>query len=211
MILSTPRSAEKDPRAASGCPPRWAESLLKHVLNPRDRESIPGDLLEEYREERLSNLGRERANLWYIRQMLGIAFFQVFKASPRKRLLICLCFLTLVASAWFGFMETVLHDETALYHPGSDIRIGWALFLAFASFVTILYLVLPGNSHLRIGVSMGAVFVLGQGISAILAVIRSAHFEGYFLLYGVALSLQLVLSILTLAFDFDVPDSRVHL
>ena len=120
MILSTPRRAEKDPRAASGCPPQWAESLLKRVLNARDRESILGDLLEEYREERLSNLGRARANLWYIRQMLSIAFFQAFRGSPRKRLLICLCFLTLAASAWFAFTETALHDETVLYHPGSD-------------------------------------------------------------------------------------------
>ena len=130
-----------------------------------------------------------------------------------KGSLICLCFLTLAASAWFGFMETVLHDETVLYHPGSDMRIIWAIALAIASFITILYLVLPGyrNYHLRIGVSFGAVSMLGYGISAILVVIRSTHFEGYFLLYGVALTLQLALAILTLAFVPDVPDSRIHL
>ena len=76
MNTSNPKSAEVDPSATSKCPPRWAESLLKHVLKPRDRESIQGDLLEEYREERLSKLGRTSANLWYIRQILGIAFFQ---------------------------------------------------------------------------------------------------------------------------------------
>ncbi len=30
--------------------PRWAESLVIFLLNPRDREGIRGDLLEEYRE-----------------------------------------------------------------------------------------------------------------------------------------------------------------
>jgi hypothetical protein len=53
--------------------------------------------------------------------------------------------------------------------------------------------------------------MLGYGISAILVVIRSTHFEGYFLLYGVALTLQLALAILTPAFVPDVPDSRIHL
>ena len=211
MTTSIPESAKEDREATSKFPPRWAESLLRHVLKPRDQESILGDLLEEYQEERLSKLGRTCANLWYIRQILGIAFFQAFKAGPMKGSLLCLCFLTLAASAWFGFMETVLHDETVLYHPGSDIRITWAIMLTFASFFTILYLVLPGYRHLRIGVSFCAVVMLGHGLSAILLVIRSAHFEGYFLLYGVALTLQFALAILALAFVPDVPASRIHL
>lgn len=211
MILSTPGSAEKDPGAGLKSPPQWAESVLKHVLNPRDRESILGDLLEEYREERFSNLGRARANLWYIRQMLSIAFFQAFKASPRKRSLICLCILTLAASAWFGFTETALHDETVLYHPGSDMRIVWALMLAVASLTTILYLVFPGDRHGRISVSFGAVMMLGCGIEATVLVINSTPFEWYFLLYGATLILQLVLAILTLLFAADAPNSRIRL
>ena len=31
-------------------PPRWAESLLRMLLSPEDRDSVSGDLLEEYRE-----------------------------------------------------------------------------------------------------------------------------------------------------------------
>ena len=110
-----------------------------------------------------------------------------------KRSLICLCFLTLAASHWFGFMETVLSDETALYHPGSDMRIIWAIELAVASFITTLYLVLPGYRLLRILVSLGAVFMLGCGTSATIGAIGSTHFEGYMLLFGVALILQLAL------------------
>jgi hypothetical protein len=34
-------------------PPRWLECLLILLLRSRDREAISGDLLKEYREERL--------------------------------------------------------------------------------------------------------------------------------------------------------------
>jgi len=54
-------------------PPRWAENLLRFVLRERDRETIPGDLLEEYQELVFSARGRFRANLWYLRQILSFA------------------------------------------------------------------------------------------------------------------------------------------
>lgn len=58
--------------------PRWAEAILQIVLPARDRESVLGDLLEEYREEVLATHGRVRAQLWYLRQILmlldGIRF-----------------------------------------------------------------------------------------------------------------------------------------
>jgi hypothetical protein len=206
-----PQSSQEDPGATSNCPPLWAESFLLNVLKPRDRESILGDLLEEYREERLTKLGHTGANLWYIRQILGIVFFQALKGGAMKRSLMGLCFLNLTVSAWFGFMETVLRQKTVLYHPGSDVRIIWAFMLAAVSFITIFCLVLPGYRPLRILLSLGAVSMLSFGISAITVVIKSAHFEGCFLLYGVALILQLALAILTLAFVPDVPKSRVQL
>ena len=52
-------------------PPRRAEALLRIVLRPGDCESIPGDLLEEYREARRPSLGSFRANVWYLRSVLG--------------------------------------------------------------------------------------------------------------------------------------------
>jgi len=53
-------------------PPRWAQALLKSLLRPSDSESVPGDLLEEYREVRRPSLGRLRADAWYIEQMLSV-------------------------------------------------------------------------------------------------------------------------------------------
>jgi hypothetical protein len=49
-------------------PPRWAESLLLLLLEPKDRESFSGDLLEEYRETVVPARGRG-ANRWYIGQV----------------------------------------------------------------------------------------------------------------------------------------------
>jgi hypothetical protein len=49
-------------------PPRWAESLLRLLLKPEDRESVSGDLLEEYRETIVPTLG-SAADRWYVRQV----------------------------------------------------------------------------------------------------------------------------------------------
>jgi hypothetical protein len=49
-------------------PPRWAEWLLCLSLKPADRESVSGDLLEEYRETIVPTRG-STADLWYVRQV----------------------------------------------------------------------------------------------------------------------------------------------
>lgn len=46
-------------------PPGWAEAVLRLLLTPTDRESISGDLLEEYRVAKHPALGTLRANAWY--------------------------------------------------------------------------------------------------------------------------------------------------
>ena len=53
-------------------PPRWAEAILRSLLKPDDRESISGDLLEEYRAARHPALGRLRADAWYIKHVLSV-------------------------------------------------------------------------------------------------------------------------------------------
>jgi len=51
-------------------PPQWAEELL-NLLVPHDFESVAGDLLEDYRERIVPQLGRRAANRWYVRQVMG--------------------------------------------------------------------------------------------------------------------------------------------
>ena len=53
-------------------PPRWAYALLRSMLRPSDSESIPGDLLEEYREVRRPSLGQLRADAWYVTHVLSV-------------------------------------------------------------------------------------------------------------------------------------------
>lgn len=53
-------------------PPRWIEATLRALLRPSDRESISGDLLEEYREGRRPMLGAFRANMWYAEQVVSV-------------------------------------------------------------------------------------------------------------------------------------------
>jgi hypothetical protein len=52
-------------------PPGWADQLLRLVLKPADRESMSGDLLEEYRASILPARGRDAADLWYLGQVAG--------------------------------------------------------------------------------------------------------------------------------------------
>jgi len=56
--------------SSNALPPRWAESLLRLLLPREDRDSVSGDLLEEYRESIVPVLGR-RADRWYVRQVAG--------------------------------------------------------------------------------------------------------------------------------------------
>ena len=54
-------------------PPRWAERLLRALLTPANRDTVTGDLLEEYREAIRPARGAVRARLWYLRQVLSLA------------------------------------------------------------------------------------------------------------------------------------------
>jgi hypothetical protein len=55
-------------------PPAWAEHLLRLLLQPADRETVSGDLLEAYREDVHPARGRRRADWWYLRQTAGFAW-----------------------------------------------------------------------------------------------------------------------------------------
>jgi hypothetical protein len=50
---------------------KWGDFVLRLLVGRRDRESISGDLLEEYREHVLPTRGPWAARVWYIRQILS--------------------------------------------------------------------------------------------------------------------------------------------
>jgi len=135
-----------------------------------------------------------------------------------KSILLCLCFFTLAATIWLGIMETVLH------HPGFTLRILIEVFLAVQSLATIVFLILRGSERaahfgseqlrpdpilsmilrgrgrLHILLTIGGALILVFGISAVVLILKAAHFEGYVLLIGAALAVQGVLTIVMLAF-----------
>jgi hypothetical protein len=56
----------------SPAPPLWAHELLTWLVPASSEESIPGDLLEEYREAVHPSRGQRGANLWYLGQVVGL-------------------------------------------------------------------------------------------------------------------------------------------
>jgi hypothetical protein len=50
-------------------PPAWAEAVLRALLEARNRDTVSGDLLEEYRETIVPARSGLGARMWYIRQV----------------------------------------------------------------------------------------------------------------------------------------------
>lgn len=73
MTVGTIRSSQAKPPAAFV----W---ILGHLLSPEDRETVFGDLLEEYRESKRPALGTIGANRWFSRQVAGFFWRLVWPA-----------------------------------------------------------------------------------------------------------------------------------
>jgi len=52
-------------------PPGWAQWLVSALVPARTRESVLGDLLEEYRDGQMTARGTAAASAWYVRQALA--------------------------------------------------------------------------------------------------------------------------------------------
>ena len=173
-------------------PPRWLQQTLLLFLRPRDRETIAGDLLEEYREEKLPSLGYRRANRWYRRQIISFACVQIWGGSILKQLLMSVCCFTIVAGIWLGVMENVLR------HDGFRGRSAVAACIAVQSLGTLVLILLSGRSLFRVAVVWGAVAITLLGGSAFLNNMRTNHFEGFAFLISLVLIVQGVLTFVTL-------------
>ncbi len=171
-------------------PPSFLNSLLLFLLSPRDRETVSGDLHEEFMEVKLPHLGPLRARLWYGRQVLSFVpgkLSAVFFAGPA--LTLCCCF-TGLSGAWLGAMDLVLH------HPASQFAI--AAWIVSQALITLAALRFHRSIALRVAASAGSVALLYLAVGAWKATIEGAHPEGYVLLIALALILQTVLTLLTL-------------
>jgi hypothetical protein len=173
-------------------PPRWLERLLLAFLKSRDRETVSGDLLEEYREEQLPRLGPMRANLWYLRQSIGFAFVRIMEEELVKQVLILLCLFVAAAGIWLAVMENVLK------HPGYAGRSTIAACIVVQGLATLLFLVFNGRAVFRGLVAAGAIGIVLLGASAVGRILRAPHFEGFVLLIGLTLMLEGLLTVMVL-------------
>ena len=108
-------------RASQPTPPRWADAILRTLLRPTDRESISGDLLEEYRAVRRPALGPLRADVWYIRQVVSVLWRLIWPGA-----------LVLAAQGVFLAL-TVFHPGHHAPHPAREAPPLW-LSLTFSVF-----------------------------------------------------------------------------
>ena len=79
-------------------PPSWAEALLRMFLRPADFDSVPGDLLEEYRDSIYPVRGQRGADTWYVMQVLGF----VSRSARVWAVLVGAAFVTRTALDWLA-------------------------------------------------------------------------------------------------------------
>lgn len=170
-------------------PPRWLERLLTLCLSPRDRETISGDLLEEYREEQVPQLGSLRANVWYLRQSISFLSARSCGGPLMRAALTWVSVFTVASGIWLAVMEH------SLKHAGYAGRMGIAACIAIQGLATLLFVVLSRRAILGACVFVGSVVVGLLGLSAITRILDGGHFEGFALLIGSALVAQSLLTI----------------
>ena len=128
-------------------PPEWAETLLEASLSADDRESVTGDLLEEYRESIVPALG-PRADRWYIRQ---VSWYVLRAVMPWALLIAVICIARFVVDALVPVTYTrgVVHLRSAIMsrallatfviaggrHAWRARRFGSGVLVAFATAV----------------------------------------------------------------------------
>ena len=173
-------------------PPQWLERILVHLLPARDRETISGDLLEEYREHQ-SRSGVLRTNLWYLRQVLSLMPFWDLVGPSLSRLLMGTTVFVVVAGVWLGVMENILK------HAGYPQRTLLAATIVFQGVATLLRPWLGRLLMFRVLLVTGATALAIFGAAAIRRILAAPHFEGFVLLIGFALAVQ---GLLTLAVVF---------
>jgi hypothetical protein len=167
-------------------PPRWAEALLFRFLQIKDRETIAGDLLEEYRDGIVAGTGRFKADSKYIRQVFSILYTELLRGTTARRVLQGTCVLSIAAMTWFGFVS-----------PAPATAPIAVLFVA-QSLATIA-IVAQGRRLPRMILQFGAIaVVLGGGLALYETLVWTA-FEICVALTGVALIVQ---GVLTLALQF---------
>ncbi len=176
----------------AGVPPRWVEIVLERILADADGQTVTGDLREEYAEAILPCMGRLRADLWYLRQVLSLAPRGVSRQSGMREGLFFASVATFGCGCWLAVMECLLR------HPGYLLRSAVDASIALVPLATIVVLFLNLGIRAERWLWAGALALLGVAVRALVHDVRSTHFEGFVVLIFLALALQGVFMLLSL-------------
>ena len=173
-------------------PPYLLDCLLLFLLSPRDRETVSGDLYEEFLDVKLPELGQFRAHLWYMGQVLSFVPGRIAAVLLQGHALKLLCFSTALAGGWLGMMDLLLR------HPGYKSQIVITATTVSQAALTLAALRYRQYKSLRAIAMIGSAAILWLAGIALKATIGGAHLEGYILLIALALIVQAVLTVLTM-------------
>ena len=178
--------------SARHAPPRWAEALLERLLPDHARETIVGDLREEFIESILPKKGLFGANIWYVRQVVSFGLWFAKEGAPVGKILLLVSSLSLACGCWLAVMEMVLR------HQGYEEGIIIGLFIVAISAGTILVRMLHAGYILERWLWIGAAGLISIGVMAFYRHVQAPHFEGYALVIALLLVIQGVLMFATM-------------
>lgn len=167
-------------------PPKWMEGLLQILVPARDRETVVGDLREEFNQRAGS-----QPKLWYMRQVVSFVPRRVRMMLVRPSALSLICAFTGLCACWLGAMNI------RFGHPVSQLLI--ACLILAQSLLTLGALQFRQSAVLRYVAMLGCVPLLWLASRALEGIFTGAHnMEGYILLIALALVVQAVLTLGTL-------------
>jgi hypothetical protein len=143
-------------------PPRWSEMLLRRLLRDRDRDTISGDLLEEYREVAAPAHGDSRARWWYRRQVAGF----VWRALWAPALIGC------AFGAVLGVMTLVDTAREPLADDAATTMLAWVgvvVLLWSAATVAVTWRTRRMSDAITVGAILG---VMALAVFQLAAIVR---------------------------------------
>ena len=147
--------------------------ILGPILFRFADDVVAGDLLEEFREERVPKLGRMRAELWYARQIISIIWYGIPSG------LFILCLLSALCAAWLCLMELRLQHRGFVSRSYMD-----SLLLVQALLAPLAVPARRTAGWLRPITYALTGMVLIYAATAVYGDLSSPHFEGYGLIAG---------------------------
>lgn len=178
-------------------PPSWIERLLQVLLPLRNRQTVVGDLLEEFRERKVSQLGYWGASFWYLRQTLSFAPARLRSALVQRPALTLVCAFTALCGCWLGMMDMLLR------HSGFASQAAIAGTIVCQALLTLVALRFGRYAMLRYLSLLGCLAMFWFAGEALLGIVRGAEFEGYVAAIAIALIIQSLLTVFTFLLQGD--------